>query len=272
MSGSSQPNPATALITGGSAGIGLDYADFLAGQGWNLVLTARRLDRLEQAAEQLTEKHGITCTAIAADLARREAPNELMAEIEQRDIAIDALINNAGYGLPTIFSTTEWEQVESFLEVMVGAVTHLPHLVLPGMLERGYGRIVNVASLAAFAPEPVGSLYPAVKRYMVSMSRAIRLDVQGTGVHCTATCPGFTYTEFHDVLGNRDDVNKLPGLLWQKVRPVVESSWRAVEHNRDAHITGVHNKLIRGLCHVLPTRVVHALMPKAVRERGMFKG
>ena len=95
MSGSSQPNPATALITGASAGIGLDYADFLAGQGWNLVLTARRLDRLEQAAEQLTEKHGITCTAIAADLARREAPNELMAEIEQRDIAIDALINNA---------------------------------------------------------------------------------------------------------------------------------------------------------------------------------
>ena len=143
MSGSSQPNPATALITGGSAGIGLDYADFLAGQGWNLVLTARRLDRLEQAAEQLTEKHGITCTAIAADLARREAPNELMAEIEQRDIAIDALINNAGYGLPTIFSTTEWEQVESFLEVMVGAATHLPNHPEPRSRWRERGSILK---------------------------------------------------------------------------------------------------------------------------------
>ena len=194
-----------------------------------------------------------------------------MEEVTRRDIAIDALINNAGYGLSTTFSTSAWSDVDAFLQVMIGAVTHLPHLVIPGMLERGYGRIVNIASLAAFAPEPAGSLYPAVKWYMVSMSRAIRLDLKGTGVHCTATCPGFTWTEFHDVLGNREDMNKLPRIFWQRVRPVVEASWRGVERNRDAHVTGVLNKCIHGICHLLPTSFVHAITPSSVRVRGMHK-
>lgn len=259
----------TALVTGASAGIGVEYADFLANMGWNLVLTARRQDLLEEHAEDLRERYGITCTVIPADLSDRSAPEEIMASLD--GVSIDALINNAGYGLNTTYRNTEWSKIEDFLAVMVDAVTHLPHLVLPGMLNRGYGRIVNIASLAAFAPEPIGSLYPAVKRYMVSMSRAIRLDTLGKGVHCTATCPGFTWTEFHDVLGNRKDMNKLPRFMWQDAGAVVKSSWRAVERNRDAHVTGILNKTIQGLCHFLPTKLVHATMPKAVRERGVKK-
>ncbi|MCH2161551.1 MAG: SDR family oxidoreductase [Phycisphaerales bacterium] len=268
---SERTNPRTALITGASAGIGLDYAEFLAARGWNLVLTARREDRLQEAAQTLHSTHGVTCTVLPADLSEHDAPVRLMESIASHDIAVDALINNAGYGLSTTFSTSDWSRIEAFLEVMIGAVTRLPHLVLPGMLDRHYGRIVNIASLAAFAPEPAGSLYPAVKRYMVSMSRAIRLDVMNTGVHCTATCPGFTWTEFHDVLGNRKDMNKLPGIFWQRVRPVVEASWRGVERNRDAHVTGIMNKCIHGICHLLPTSLVHALTPNSVRVRGMHK-
>lgn len=259
----------TALVTGASSGIGLDYADYLAGIGWNLAITARRKDLLDKHAEDIRKRYGVNCTAIAADLADRDAPQLIMDALD--GIPIDALINNAGYGLNTTFRNTEWSTIEDFLTVMVDAVTHLPHLVLPGMKARGYGRIVNIASLAAFAPEPVGSLYPAVKRYMVSMSRAIRLDVHGTGVHCTATCPGFTWTEFHDVLGNRKAMNKLPRIMWQNSRAVVKSSWHAVERNRDAHVTGLVNKTIHALCHVLPSKLAHAGMPKAVRERGVKK-
>ena len=258
-----------ALITGASSGIGLDYADFLAGLGWNIVLTARRKDLLEKHASDLESRHGIACLVIPADLADPHAPQAIMDSLD--GCQIDALINNAGYGLNSTFKNTEWSTIESYLQVMVGAVTHLPHLLLPGMLERNYGRIVNIASLAAFAPEPVGSLYTAVKRYMVSMSRGIRLDVMGTGVHCTATCPGFTWTEFHDALGNRKEMNKLPRFMWQESRTVVKESWRAVERNRDAHVTGWLNKSLHVLCHMLPPRLAHMGMPKAVRERGVRK-
>ena len=259
----------TALVTGASSGIGLDYADYMAGMGWNLVLTARRRDALEKHAEDFRDRHGIDCLVIPADLSDRAAPQAIMDALEGRDI--DALINNAGYGLNSTFKNTDWSTIDDYLSVMVGAVTHLPHLLLPGMLSRNYGRIVNIASLAAFAPEPVGSLYTAVKRYMVSMSRGIRLDVMGTGVHCTASCPGFTWTEFHDVLGNRKQMNKLPRFMWQDSRAVVKASWRAVERNRDAHVTGVLNKSIHMLCHMLPPALAHAGMPKAVRERGVKK-
>ncbi len=266
-----KPTSTTALVTGASAGIGLDYADFLAGLGWNLVLTARRTDRLDAAAKRLQEKHGIECAVITADLASRDAPNMIMAELEQKNIQIDALINNAGYALATSFARTDWKQIDDFLQVMVGAVTHLPHLVLPGMQQRGYGRIVNIASLAAFAPEPIGSLYPSVKRYMVSMSRAIHLETRGTGVHCVATCPGFTWTEFHDVLGMRKEVSSVPKFLWQNARSVVKESWKAAEKNRAVHVTGIPNKIMHALCWLTPHRLAHGMMPKGVKNRGRHR-
>lgn len=258
----------TALVTGASAGIGLDYAHFLAERGWNLVLTARRTERLDAAADHIRAKHNVTCTVVTADLACREAPVMIMDTLSAKDIHIDALINNAGYALATSFARTDWEHIDDFLNVMVGAVTHLPHLVLPGMLQKGYGRIVNIASLAAFAPEPIGSLYPSVKRYMVSMSRAIHVETRGTGVHCVATCPGFTWTEFHDVLGMRAEVSSVPKFLWQNARSVVKESWRAAEKNRAVHVTGIPNKIMHGLCWLTPHRLAHGLMPKGVKNRG----
>lgn len=260
-------NTRTALVTGASAGIGCDYADFLAARGWDLVLTARRQEVLEEIAEDFRERYNVTCTVIPADLSCPEAPKSIAAAIG--DIPIDALINNAGYGLPKTFKNTDWQDIDAFLELMVRASTHLPHLVLPGMVDRGYGRIVNIASLAAFAPEPVGSLYGAAKRYMVSMSKGIRRDVLGTGVHVTATCPGFTYTEFHDVLGNRSKMDRLPKFLWQNSRSVVKTSWKAVEKNTPAHVTGLPNKLIRMLCYVAPTAFLGAITPKSISERGV---
>lgn len=261
----------TALVTGASAGIGLDYADFLAERGWNLVLTARRTERLEAAAERIQKAHNVTCTIITADLACRDAPVMIMDALNTKDIHIDALINNAGYALATSFARTDWDDIQDFLQVMVGAVTHLPHLVLPGMQRKGYGRIVNIASLAAFAPEPIGSLYPSVKRYMVSMSRAIHVETRGTGVHCVATCPGFTWTEFHDVLGMRKEVSSVPKILWQNARAVVKESWKAAEKNRAVHVTGIPNKILHGLCWLTPHRLAHGMMPKGVKNRGRHR-
>lgn len=260
-------NRRTALITGASAGIGEAYASMLAGRGWNLILTARREDRLQSVAERLREGHNVECLVVVADLAEPTAPEAMLDAIGTRPI--DALINNAGYGLSSTFRQTEWSEIDAFLQVMVRAVTHLPSLVLPSMVERGYGRIVNVASLAAFAPEPAGSLYGAVKRYMVSMSKGIRKDVLGTGVHVTATCPGFTYTEFHDVLGNRSKMNRLPKFLWQDSRSVVEASWKKVEKNVPVHVTGLPNQAIRALCHVVPEAMLGFFTPKSIANRGV---
>jgi short-subunit dehydrogenase len=257
----------TALVTGASAGIGEAYATLLAEQGWDLILTARREPHLEIVAARLRERHNVKCLVVAADLADPTGPQTIIEAIGAQPV--DALINNAGYGLSTTFRRTEWSEIESFLQVMVRAVTHLPHLLLPGMVERGYGRIVNVASLAAFAPEPVGSLYGAVKRYMVSMSKGLRKDVLGTGVHVTATCPGFTYTEFHDVLGNRSKMNRLPKVLWQDSRSVVEASWKKVETNVPVHVTGWPNQAIRALCQVVPEAMLGLITPKSISERGM---
>jgi uncharacterized protein len=240
-----------ALVTGASAGIGASFAELLAERGFDVCLVARRLDRLESLATQLAERHGVEAFAIAADLADPEAPEQVVEAIAARGRKVDVLVNNAGYGLHQRFSTAPWEVQSDFLEVLVRAPMHFSRLLLPGMLERGWGRIVNVASLAAFAAEPPGSTYTAAKRFLV----------------INATCPGFTYTEFHDVLGVREAMGSMPSWMWQSSRAVVEESWRAVERNRPVVVTGLVNKAIATAMHFMPFGVAAMFTPKSLRDR-----
>ena len=256
-----------ALVTGASAGIGESFAELLAERGFDLALTARRVDRLEALATRLAAKHGVEACAIAADLADPQAPEAVVKAIAARGRDVDVLVNNAGYGLHQRFSTAPWAVQSEFLEVMVRAPMHFARLVLPGMLERRWGRIVNVASLAAFAAEPPGSTYTAAKRFLVSASRAMWLAHRGSGVHITATCPGFTYTEFHDVLGVREAMGSMPSWMWQSSRAVVEESWRAVERNRPVIVTGLVNKAIATAMHFLPFSIAARMTPKSLRDR-----
>ena len=201
------------LITGASAGIGAEFARQYAALGWDLALTARRTDRLEALAKELEATHGISAITIAEDLALPESVDAILAALEAKGRHVDALVNNAGYGLPGTFFNTSWEEQAAFIRVLYTAPIELAHKVLPGMATRGYGRIINVASLAGYAAGSAGhTLYGSVKAAMIKFSESLNAECAATGqadIHCTALCPGFTWSEFHDVNGTREDTNKM---------------------------------------------------------------
>ena len=262
--GMPEPERRTALVTGASTGIGAVFADHLAAQGFDLVLTARRLDALRTVAERLQDEHGIACRVIPADLAEPESPQRIFDELARDEV--DVLVNNAGYGLSKTLVETEWTKVQSFMEVMAVSWLHFIKLFAPPMLDRGWGRIVNVASLAAFAPEPPGSLYSGVKSQMVTTSRGLRRQFLGSGVHCTAVCPGFTHSEFHARLGMPDIASQMPRWMWLSAERVVSEGWRGCERNKPVVVTGNANKVIRALLAVIPTRIAEAMTPKSIND------
>jgi short-subunit dehydrogenase len=253
--------PRTALVTGASSGIGEAFAEELARHGCDLVLTARRADRLEALATRLAERHAIRATPIAADLSVPGACQRLCDEIARQDLTIDILINNAGYGQPGAYSSHPWATHDAFLNVMVVTMAELAHRVLPGMLERGHGRIVNVASLAGLLPAPAGhTLYAASKAFLVRFSEALGHEVRDRGVHVLALCPGFTYSEFHDVTGTRAAVSRLPRFMWLTSADVARQGWEAVEAGVPVLVTGRTNRVLATLGRVLPLRWTRAFM------------
>jgi short-subunit dehydrogenase len=253
-------NRRTALITGASSGIGEAFANLFAAEGFDLVITARREDRLRAVASRLESQHGVRVDVIVDDLSDPRAPARLCDAIAARGRAIDVLVNNAGYGIPRGYLASPWERHDAFLRVMVVAVSELTHRLLPGMIERGYGRIINVASLAALVPAPAGhTLYAACKAFVVKFSESLAGEVASAGVHVTAVCPGFTFSEFHDVTGTRDTVRQLPPWLWMDAPSVARESFEAVMAGTPVHVTGRINRIIAVLSRALPERLLKAL-------------
>jgi short-subunit dehydrogenase len=247
----------TALVTGASSGIGAAFADVFAAEGFDLVLTARREDRLRDLATRLEHTHGVRVRTIVEDLSDPAAPARLCAAIAAQGTAIDALVNNAGYGVAGVYTATEWERHAAFLQVMVVAVAELTYRLLPGMIDRGYGRIVNVASLAGLSPAPAGhTLYAASKALVIKFSESLAHEVTNRGVHVTAVCPGFTLTEFHDVLGTRATVSRLPRFLWMDAATVARQGFAAVMDGTPVYVNGRVNRVIATLVRCLPYRVV----------------
>ncbi|HEY4144865.1 SDR family oxidoreductase [Pinirhizobacter sp.] len=246
-------NPRRALVTGASAGIGEAFARQLASCGYRLVLTARRADRLQALAEELRLRHHVDVQVIALNLADPGAPVQLVAELARRDLCIDMLVNNAGYGVPGHFDAVTWQTHAQFLQVMITAPTELAHRLLPAMRARGYGYIINVASLAGLMPGTAGqSLYAAAKSYLIKFSQSLSLENLPAGVHVTAVCPGLTYSEFHDVTGTRSLVSRLPRWLWMDADTVVRQSLAAVGHGDAVYVNGRANRLVKILFKCLP--------------------
>ena len=253
--------PRTALITGASAGIGEAFAEEFAGHGYDVVVTGRRADRLNTLAVRLSDRYGVTVMVISTDLSEPGACTRLCDEISRKEIAIDALVNNAGYGLPGAYGSHSWERHEAFLRVLVLAVTDLTHRLLPGMLERGCGRIINVASLAGLLPATAGhTLYAASKAFLVRFSESLAHEVRDRGVHVTALCPGFTLSEFHDVTGTRKTVSRLPGFMWMSAADVARQGYDAVELGVPVLVAGRVNRTLALLGRLLPQRLVSAFM------------
>ena len=251
-----------ALVTGASAGLGEAFSRLLAARGFDLALTARRAGRLEALADEVRAEHGVEVMVAPADLGEPGGPRSVLDQVAGRGRAVDVLINNAGYGLTGGFARRGWADQRDFLQVMVGAPCELAHAVFPGMVERRFGRIVNVASMAGLAPPSAGhTLYPATKSLMIKFSQSLHLEGAPHGVHVSALCPGFTYTEFHDANGTRAKASAaIPGWMWLKAEPVVEAGWRAVEANRPVCIPGLQYKALYALTKLTPDSLALAAM------------
>lgn len=244
------------LVTGASAGIGAALARVYAGHGWDLVLTARRAAPLNALAEELSHG-GAACTVLTEDLADPEAPRRLFDAVAQRGLTVDGLINNAGFSRTAGFLNTDPAAHAAMIRVMLAAPVELARLFAPAMVERGFGRILNVASLAGQMPATGGdTLYGPIKSFLIKASQGLHLELRGTGVHVTALCPGYTLTEFHDVNGTREEVSTAyPAWMWQTADHVARVGYEACEANRARVTPGVMNNVLAGLAKHLPDRM-----------------
>lgn len=251
----------TVLITGASAGIGAALARVYAEQGWDLILTARREGPLKALAAELTGS-GAAVTVIPEDLADPEAPRRLFEVVRAGGLTVDGLVNNAGFSRTAGFLDTDPEAHAAMIRVMLTAPVELARLFAPGMVERGYGRILNVASLAGRMPATGGdTLYGPIKSFLIKASQGLHLELRGTGVHVTALCPGYTLTEFHDANGTRAEVSAAyPGWMWQSADHVARVGYAAVEANRPGVTPGAMNNLLAGLAKHLPDRLALAMV------------
>jgi uncharacterized protein len=231
----------TALITGASAGLGRAFAKFAACDGHDVVLVARRKDRLQELAKELEAAHGIKATVIEADFADRGAPQKVVETVRAAGLAIDVLINNAGFGSHGPFVETDFARQAEMVDVNIRAVIELTHRLLPQMLARKAGRILNVASLAAFVPGPYMATYYASKAFVLSFSEALSAELRGTGVTVTAACPGPTATEFGTVA--RSDRTNLFRGGGADAASVARHGYRAMLAGKVVAIPGLSNKL-----------------------------
>ncbi|MEE1657919.1 SDR family oxidoreductase [Microvirga sp. CF3062] len=196
--------PRWTVVTGASSGIGTELARVFAARGYALVLTARRHERLEALADEIRRTHGVPVEVIALDLGDREAPQDLVEMLRERGIAVHTLVNNAGFGLRGTFASLPHEQQLAMIDLNVTALTSLSRLMLPGMIERRRGGILNVASIAAFQAGPYMAVYYATKAFVLSLSEALHDEAKPHGVTVTALCPGPTESEFSDTAGLKD--------------------------------------------------------------------
>lgn len=255
-----------ALITGASAGLGAAFARAYARRGVDLALVARREDRLRALAGELGEAFGVTVIAIPQDLAADHAEDAVMARLGEAGREVDILVNNAGLSIAQDFTGVPWARQRDMLMSMVVVPAGLIHAVLPGMAARGWGRIINVASVAAFAPGIAGhSLYPGVKSLAVKFSQSLAAEVGASGVKVTALCPGSTRTEFMQVNGTAD-AGRTPGFLVQTAEAVAEFGVRANEAGRLVAIPGWHNRLAVALLKAAPSAISRPLLGAGARR------
>ena len=249
----------TVLITGASAGIGEAFARVFAAHGWHLVITARREDRLRALQHELESGYRVDVRCIPGDLADPSTPMRLADELNVAGVHVDGLINNAGYGIAGNLLASPWPTHAAFLRVMVTAVVEMSYRFLPPMLEAGYGRIVNVASLAGIVPPVAGhTLYAAAKSFAIKFSQSLAAEVRHGGVNVTALCPGFTFSEFHDVTGTRQIVRQLPKWMWMDAYTVAKAGYAAVMASQVVRTPGAANRVMAGLSKVLPESLTQA--------------
>ncbi|MCF4167433.1 SDR family oxidoreductase [Zavarzinia compransoris] len=237
------PRP-IALVTGASSGIGTDLAREFARDGHDLILVARNEAALTALATEVAAEHGVTATVIAADLSDPAAPRRLFDDVTARGLSVDVLVNNAGFGDGSHFAGATREKTMGMIQVNIAALTDLMHAFLPGMVARGRGRVLNVASTAAFQPGPGMAVYCATKAYVLSLSEAVAEELKGTGVTVTTLCPGPTRTNFMDVADVADNALFSKGLVpVMTAAEVARIGFRAAKRGQVIVVAGLLNQI-----------------------------
>lgn len=260
-------NPGKVLITGASAGLGASYASELAQKGFDLVLLARRRDKLQDLAIRLEKKYSIRCEIISADLANREEIHKIADHLRQID-NLDLLINNAGFATIGDFADVPLEKSMRMFNLHMAAPLQFCHAALQGMLKRKRGAIINVSSMGAFTLTPGNVLYDATKSFLVTFTENLSLEVKDRGIRVQALCPGFTHTEFHEVGDFKSfDRSRIPEALWMMPDDVVKLSLQALEDSkRIVMVPGWKNRLSK--CVILHSSIARRLLQKKVKEQG----
>jgi short-subunit dehydrogenase len=256
----------TALITGASAGIGLELARLFARQRHDLVLVARRGDRLREIAAELEGEYRIAARVIVADLATADGPRRLFDELQERGIEIEYLVNNAGFGTFGPFAETDVQNTMNLVRLNIGALTELTALLLPAMIERNSGRVLNVASAAAFQPGPLMATYYASKAYVLHFSEALNEELAGKEVSVTALCPGPVRTEFQQVAG-METSGLVLGKRLISVEQVAEAGYQAMLRGKSYVIPGLGGKLLSVAVRFAPRRLVAKFVHRMQADR-----
>ncbi len=254
----------TALITGASGGIGLKLAHHFAKDGHNLVLVARSKDKLEKLADDLKGRYNIQTEVITADLGASDAVNRLLEELSIRNVTVDILVNNAGFGIYGEFYDTNWEEEKEMMMVNMMALTELTKRLVPTMMERQSGKILNVASTAAFQPGPLMAVYYATKAYVLSFSEALENELKGTGISVSILCPGPTDTGFQQRASMEESKLLEGGVM--SVDQVADIAYKEFMSGKTLIIPGSQNKLLAFMIRFLPRKMVTRTVRK-VQER-----
>lgn len=262
MSSLNPHHPQTALITGASSGIGYELTKLLARDRYNLVLVARSADKLQQMADSFTDKFGITVKTIVKDLSDPNSPQEIFAELQQETMTVDVLVNNAGFATYGFFEQTDLMTELSMMQVNMVALTHLTKLFIPQMLQNKQGKILNIASTAAFQPGPMMAVYYATKAYVLSFSEALANEVNKSGVTVTALCPGPTESGFQK-RANMEQSKLVKGRQIMDAKTVAKIGYQSMVEGKPVVIPGVKNKLlalsVRFLPRTMVTQVVRSM-------------
>jgi uncharacterized protein len=254
----------TVLITGASSGIGLEFASLFAKDGYHLVLNARNETKLKEIAEQLKADYDATVTIAAKDLSLPDSAEELTSELLASGIEVDVLINNAGFAAYGSFDETSWKEEKDMIQVNIMALTALTKHLLPGMIKRNSGKILNVASTAAFQPGPLMAVYYATKAYVLSFSEAINFELRNTNVSVTALCPGATATNFEKRASLESSRLFQSGAM--DAQEVALNGYNALMREKSLTIPGFKNKALANLVRFLPRKsvlkIVHYVQDK----------
>jgi short-subunit dehydrogenase len=252
----------TALVTGGTSGIGLAFCRELAERGNDLVIVARHRARLENVSDELRARHSVNVEIMAADLSKRAALRRVADRVGDRDRPIDLLVNNAGFGSGKSFLKGDLAHEEAMLDVLCHAVLVLSHAGALAMKDRGRGAIINVSSVAGFVP--MGT-YGAAKAWCTAFTQGLAHELAGSGVSATALCPGFTHSEMHERANV--DMSRLPKVMWLEADQLVRDCLDDVKAGKVLSVPGVQYKLIAGIAEVAPRALVRVLSGRVASIR-----